>query len=129
MITVDQNNRSVELALLLLIKARYPHNKNWYKWNKYNKAKKKKHEGDVVSPCFFNLLHLSLSKGNQIFFDFRVFWESGFLDNQLLNVFDICYRMKLAIIVLMVDPIDEMIYVWCMQLLIKKKMKIYTVSN
>lgn len=57
MIIVDQNNRSVELALLLLIKARYPYNKNWYKWNKYNKAKKKKkHEGDVVSPCLFNLL-------------------------------------------------------------------------
>ena len=127
MIIVDQNNRSIELALLLLIKARYPYNKNWYKWNKYNKAKKK-HEGDVVSPCLFNLLHLSLSKGNQIFFNFRAFWESGFLDNQLLNVFDICYRMKSAIIVLMVDPIAEMIYVWCMQLLIKKKMKIYTMS-
>ena len=127
MIIVDQNNRSIELALLLLIKARYPYNKNWYKWNKYNKAKKK-HEGDVVSPCLFNLLHLSLSKGNQIFFNFRAFWEPGFLDNQLLNVFDICYRMKSAIIVLMVDPIAEMIYVWCMQLLIKKKMKIYTVS-
>ena len=42
MIIVDQNNRSVELALLLLIKARYPYNKNWYKWNKYNKTKKKK---------------------------------------------------------------------------------------
>lgn len=27
MIIVDQNNRSVELALLLLIKARYPHEK------------------------------------------------------------------------------------------------------
>ena len=31
--------------------------------------------------------------------------------------------MKSAIIVLMVDPIAEMIYVWCMQLLIKKKNK------
>ena len=31
--------------------------------------------------------------------------------------------MKSAIIVLMVDPIAEMIYVWCMQLLIKKKWK------
>lgn len=31
MIIVDQNNRLVELALLLLIKARYPYNKNWHK--------------------------------------------------------------------------------------------------
>ena len=52
MIIVDQNNRSVELALLLLIKARYPYNKNWYKWNKYNKAKKKK---KTLGRCSFSL--------------------------------------------------------------------------
>ena len=33
--------------------------------------------------------------------------------------------MKSAVIVLMVDPIAEMIYVWCMQLLIKKNENIH----
>lgn len=68
--------------------------------------KKKKHEGDVVSPCLFNLCVLVYQRG------IKYFLILGLFESQdSSKCVDICYQMESAIIIVMVNPIDEMIYV------------------